>query len=670
MLGFRSLWKFVVGFLMLGASSSVAVELAVAADPDEAGFTSIFDAPSLDGSSLDGWQAEPAATSGDWSVRENAEGERVITGIGSENRLSYLVWKDRALADFELTFRYRLRTEGNTGVEIRAHGDTSGKRPFEGYHADLGHVGIGPHILGAWDFHFASRHEPGCPRGTSLTIDAGGEVRKTEIADALTAADVHKRQWNDAHIIARGSRCQLFINGKLASEFVDEQGAESFARGAIGLQLHDKGMHVEFKDVRLKRLDAKKSAAAPTRSTNNKQRPNVVLIISDDHAWTDYSFVGHEHARTPNIDRLASEGLTFTRGYVTTAICSPSLATMLTGLYPHQHGITGNDPVRGQPREAWLDRFFERPLLPKLLADSGYLTLHTGKLWMRSPERTGFTDHMGPTGRHGGEALVIGRETMQPIHDAIAKSQREQKPFFIWYAPFLPHRPHNPPPRLLEKYAAVKDPAKQKYLAMVEWLDETTGRLMNQLKAAGVDDNTMIVYLADNGWNENGKAFPYENGVRTPYIIRWPGRVKPRVDRESLATNLDVMPTILSACGVKVPQGLPGVNLLDKPAVARRDTLFLANFAHDMVSPTEPEKSLWTRSCIEGQFKLIVWQDPPPPVKPYNNGDRRKNPETTVELFDLLSDPHETKNLAAKHPDIVANMRRRIDRWWDAGAGE
>ena len=86
------------------------------------------------------------------------------------------------------------------------------------------------------------------------------------------------------------------------------------------------------------------------------ERPNVILIISDDHAWTDYSFLGNEKIRSPHIDRLAAEGLTFTRGYVTTALCSPSLATMLTGLYTHQHGITGNDPVKGEDREAWLDR--------------------------------------------------------------------------------------------------------------------------------------------------------------------------------------------------------------------------------------------------------------------------------------------------------------------------
>ena len=89
------------------------------------------------------------------------------------------------------------------------------------------------------------------------------------------------------------------------------------------------------------------------------ERPNVVLIISDDHAWTDYRFLGNEKIQSPHIDQVAAEGLTSTRGYVTTALCSPSLATMLTGLYTHQHGITGNDPVHGHSEEAWLDRFFE-----------------------------------------------------------------------------------------------------------------------------------------------------------------------------------------------------------------------------------------------------------------------------------------------------------------------
>ena len=214
------------------------------ADSDAAGFTTIFD-----GRSLSGWRAVPKNTVGDWSVRDG-----VIVGIGSENRLSYLVWREEDLADFELKLSYRLRTPGNTGVEIRSRVDTTGKRPFEGYHADLGHVGIGPHILGAWDFHFAKRHEPGCQRGTKLIIDKSGQVHRTKIANALTAADVRKREWNDVHIIARGNHCQLYINGMLASEFVDKMEDKPLTSGAIGLQLHDKGMQVEFKNVRMKRL--------------------------------------------------------------------------------------------------------------------------------------------------------------------------------------------------------------------------------------------------------------------------------------------------------------------------------------------------------------------------------------------------------------------------------
>ena len=150
-------------------------------------------------------------------------------------------------------------------------------------------------------------------------------------------------------------------------------------------------------------------------------RPNVVLIISDDHAWTDYRFLGNEKIQSPNIDRLAEEGLTFTRGYVTTALCSPSLATMLTGLYTHQHGITGNDPVRGKDREVWLNRFFENPMLPKLLADAGYNTMHTGKYWMRQPAAAGFTHDNGESGRHGGKSLGIGGTSAEPTQTSLAR---------------------------------------------------------------------------------------------------------------------------------------------------------------------------------------------------------------------------------------------------------
>ena len=398
-------------------------------------------------------------------------------------------------------------------------------------------------------------------------------------------------------------------------------------------------------------------------------RPNIVLVIGDDHAWTDYGFTGNAEVRTPNIDRLAAESLTYTRGYVTTALCSPSLATLLTGLHPHQHGITGNDPVPGQPREAWLERFFRHPMLPKLLADAGYVTMHTGKYWMRKPADAGFTRDMGETDRHGGKALAIGRETMQPIYDAIDASAKESKPFFIWYAPFLPHTPHNPPKRLLDKYAAIEPPARAKYYAMIEWLDETVGDLMANLKSRGIDENTLVVYLNDNGWNDFGKLTPYENGVRTPVVLRWPKKLAARTDREHLASNIDVVPTLLAAAGVPVPAGLPGVNLLDEKAVTARDTIFLSHFTHDMVAADDPGGSLLTRSCIHGGWKLVEWQ-PSLPDNGKQEGKARKNPGSRQELFDLAADPAETRNLAADRPEMVADLAARLDGWWKPGVAK
>ncbi len=204
----------------------------------------------FDGKTLDGWHADPKECASDWTVRDGA-----IVGTGSADRLAYLVWKDEHLTDFELELQYRLPGKGNTGVEIRSQPDLTGKRPFEGYHADLGHVGIGPHILGAWDFHFARRKEYPCNRGTRLVIDKNGKPLSSTIPGALTVADIRPHQWNDVRIVARGNHFQFFINDKLASEFTDNAKSGRLSQGAIGLQIHDKGMQVEFKDIYLKLLE-------------------------------------------------------------------------------------------------------------------------------------------------------------------------------------------------------------------------------------------------------------------------------------------------------------------------------------------------------------------------------------------------------------------------------
>ena len=218
----------------------------VLAFPNDEGFENIFD-----GKSLDGWHALPADSLNDWSVRDG-----VLVGLGSKDRLSYLVFDDKELTDFELKLSYRMPGKGNTGIEVRSRPDVSGKRPFEGYHADLGHVGIGPQVLGAWDFHFATRKEHPCLRGTRLRIGENEEAHIEEIADAISLSDIRPQQWNDVRIVARGNHFEFYINGKLSSEFTDNAKEGQLEKGAIALQIHDKGMSVEFKDIRLRRLAA------------------------------------------------------------------------------------------------------------------------------------------------------------------------------------------------------------------------------------------------------------------------------------------------------------------------------------------------------------------------------------------------------------------------------
>ena len=228
--------------------------LAFAASPcladdkkDDDGFTSIFN-----GKTLKGWRADPKSNAEAWSVKDG-----VIRGEGKENRLAYLVYSgDENLKDFELKFGYRMVTKGNTGVEVRTRVDKTGKRPFEGYHADLGHVGIGPLVLGAWDFHFGkgTRKEFPCARGKSLVVNENGEGKHTDIKGAVTLADIKKHDWNRCRIVAKGNHLQFYINDKLSSEFTDNIKEGQLESGFIGLQLHDKGMIVEFKDLKLKKL--------------------------------------------------------------------------------------------------------------------------------------------------------------------------------------------------------------------------------------------------------------------------------------------------------------------------------------------------------------------------------------------------------------------------------
>jgi arylsulfatase A-like enzyme len=437
-------------------------------------------------------------------------------------------------------------------------------------------------------------------------------------------------------------------------------------------------------------------AAESPPATKPKSPPNIVLIISDDHAWTDYGFMGHEHVRTPNLDRLASESLVFTHGYVPSSLCCPSLASIVTGLYPHQHLVTSNDPplppgmsrkgfyetdVYLKGRETMSRHLEAAPSLPRLLAGAGYDSLQTGKWWQGNFRRGGFTHGMTRGERHGDDGIEIGRKTMQPIYDFIASSrhsraggnpdstsdpQHDDRPFFVWYAPMMPHLPHNPPKRLLEKYQNAT-PSKHlaKYWANVEWFDETVGDLLKYLDEQKLSDNTIVAYVADNGFitdpetgdaNSRSKQSQYDGGLRTPIMLRWPGHIKPERSA-ALATSLDLAPTLLTAADLKPTAQMPGINLLDETAVDHRKSIFGECFTHNSKDLNNPAASLRWRWMIsqeaDGQWKLIV-------------PDAINEPKSEIELYNLRDDPFEKHNLATNLPNRVESMRKQIDAWWPA----
>jgi arylsulfatase A-like enzyme len=418
-----------------------------------------------------------------------------------------------------------------------------------------------------------------------------------------------------------------------------------------------------------------------------KERPNIVFILGDDQHWSDYGFMGSKDVNTPHLDALAERSLTFKRGYVAAPICRPSLASMVTGLFPHQHGITGNDAYKYDDRanrdSPFRKAFHKKPSFIKELVKLGYLAHQSGKWWEGSYEDGGFTHgmtHGDPNrgGRHGDIGLKIGREGLKPVTDFVDHAQNEKKPFLLWYAPFLPHTPHNPPERLLKKYRKEGRPMDQaKYYAMCEWFDETCGKLLGYLDKQGLRDNTLVVFTCDNGWStassnksdpnqklwrsyaQRTKGSPYEGGIRNPILLSLPSKVAPE-DSGDLAHAVDLFPTLVSAAGGTPPTGLPGINLLDADTRSNRKVLFgVVHATHNMTlgDPNDTLQYVW---CIEGKWKLIkrfhgtdVSQ-----YKALHQWD--KDP---FHLFNLKKDPYEKDDLVKNFPKIVSKMDQMIDDW-------
>ena len=418
-----------------------------------------------------------------------------------------------------------------------------------------------------------------------------------------------------------------------------------------------------------------------------QKSPNILYILSDDQAWTDYGFMGHPQIKTPHLDKLANESVLFERGYVPTALCRPSLVTLISGQYAHKHGVTGNDPSpkRYQPKKVYdqaraqLISYLDRAdTLPDLLGEKGYLSHQSGKWWEGNFKHGGFTHGMTRGfpllgGRHGDDGLKIGREGLQPIEEFVDYSMKEKKPFFLWYGVFLPHTPHNPPERLLKPYKDLGLPLPiAKYYANCTWFDETCGQLIDILEKRNLRDDTLIVYVTDNGWINRidksayaprSKQTPFEGGIRTPIMFSWPNGNLKNGKRKDVVSSIDLFPTVLAATGAHTPKDLPGLNLLENlknEKVIKRKGIFGESFAHDIADIENPEDSLLFRWTIEGKWKLLLTYDGE--VNRYKTTHPRE--EKRPQLFNLLKDPNEENNLAEQNPGVVAKLVANIDNWW------
>lgn len=455
-----------------------------------------------------------------------------------------------------------------------------------------------------------------------------------------------------------------------------------------------------------------------TVAAEGAERPNVVLILSDDQAYGDFGFMGNRDVETPHLDRLAAQSARYPNGYVPSSVCSPSLATLLTGLYPHQNGIHYNHPPPGNAafnRMTSLDEYVgvrsrsfylirSVDTLPRLLGDgAGYRTLQTGKFWEGHFSNAGFTDGMtlfkpvpgqsfggnrtladGRLAAHGnGDAgLRIGRETMRPIYDFIDRCG--DRPFFVWYAPYLPHQPHNPPEKYFNLYNDKPGVTKQSiaYYATISWFDDTVGELVDYFEEKGLAENTVFAFVVDNGWEAGTRRFrqspresyhtkrskraPFDYGLRTPILIRWDGKVKPAT-HQGLVSSVDLVPTLLAAAGLtKQARDLPGINLL--PSATGQAPLepdravFGEIYPGDATSLGNPSRDVAYRWVRRGRWKLVV---------PHSHGGKKPwgGYVDSAALFDVVDDPDESVNRIDDPADAQqgAELLRLLDDWWTPG---
>ncbi len=414
-------------------------------------------------------------------------------------------------------------------------------------------------------------------------------------------------------------------------------------------------------------------------------RPNIVLIMTDDQGWAQLGSHGDPILQTPNLDALASESVEMNRFYVS-PVCAPTRAALMTGRYNYRTGVV----------DTYLGRAMMDPAevtIAEILGESGYRTGIFGKwhLGDNYPQRTvdqGFqesvvhkgggigqpsdppgSDYFDPTLFHNGEQQQYSGYCTDVYFDEAIRwiGDGAGKPFFVYIPTNAPHAPYLVPDSYREPYAdqGLSDKDSRIY-GMITNIDDNVGKLANHLESQGLAGNTIFIFMTDNGPTTRlyhaglraQKTSVYENGIRVPFMARWPDRLAPK-KVEQLGAHIDVMPTLLAAAGSTAPSEieLDGINLLplwegQVESVPER-TYFVQ--AHRGNEP-EPYRAF---AAVEQQYKLVQalsFGQPAPPDAP-------------LELYDLLEDPGEETDLAGERPAVVERLKASYDEWLEDVSG-
>lgn len=431
------------------------------------------------------------------------------------------------------------------------------------------------------------------------------------------------------------------------------------------------------------------------------ERPNVILIMTDDQGFGDVGFHGNAELKTPHLDRLASESAEFTNFYVQ-PLCTPTRAALLTGRYPERTGAVEVNYGRSIIRE-------EEITIAENLKAAGYRTgifgkWHLGDNFPVRPSDKGFEECLHHTAGGVGQAGdPPGNTYFDPIlrHNNVPKKyegycndiffqeamsfaeKNKDQPFFIYLATNLPHLPLQVAEKYVEPYRKYGvNEINAKTYGMIANIDENVGFLLNRLKELDLEEDTIVIFLSDNGprtSRQKDDVYPdrynaglrgtkssiYEGGIRVPFLIRWPNKIKAGVKLPHIAAHIDVMPTLLDACGAKPADServIDGKSLLplltqSEPMWSDRTLFFQHNANH--------EPLMYSHFAARSQRYKLVQPFPNPRDRLLDIGEFDIPTQlANLELYDIEKDPSEIENIASSHPQVVATMMESYENWY------